>query len=178
MNTPNNKRRKKSQDNIKLVFIELIQNKELKDITVTDICEKAKLNRSTFYANYLDVYDLADKIKEELEQEIIDLYPEEVKSKKSSNNFLKLFYHIKDNQLFFKTYFKLSYSIETKMGYDLALASLFYNNENIDYHIEFFAGGFNAIIKKWLDEGCKKTPEEINQILIDEYKNKNIDMPL
>lgn len=176
MNIPNNKRRKKSQESIKLVFIELIQNRELKDITVTNICEKANLNRSTFYANYLDVYDLAEKIKEELEQEIMDLYPEEVKLQKSSNNFLKLFYYIKENQIFFNTYFKLTYGVETKMGYDLALASLFYNNENIDYHIEFFAGGFNAIIKKWLNEGCKKTPEEINQILIDEYKNKNINL--
>lgn len=174
MNTPNNKRRKKSQEKIKLVFIDLIQNKELKEITVTDICKKAKLNRSTFYANYLDVYDLANKIKKELEQEIINLYPEERKLKRSSHNFLKLFYYIKENQPFFNTYFKLTYGIETNIGYDLALASLFYNNENIDYHIEFFAGGFNAIIKKWLSEGCIKTPEEINQILIDEYKNKNI----
>lgn len=176
MNTPNNKRRKKSQESIKLVFIHLIQNKELKDISVTDICEKANLNRSTFYANYLDVYDLAEKIIEELEQEIMELYSEEVESHRSSNDFLKLFYHIKENQLFFTTYFKISSGIETKMGYDLEIAKLFYNDNNIDYHIEFFAGGFNAIIKKWLNEGCKKTPEEINQILIDEYKNKNINI--
>lgn len=174
MNKPNNQRRKKSQEKIKLVFIDLIQNKDLKDITVTDICRQARLNRSTFYANYLDVYDLAEKIKAELEQEIMDLYSDEVKSQRSTHNFLKLFYHIKENQLFFHTYFKLSHHLETKMGYDLELAALFYNNDNIDYHIEFFGGGFNAIIKKWLSDGCKKSPEEINQILIDEYKNKNI----
>ncbi len=34
--------------------------------------------------------------------------------------------------------------------------------------------GLNAIIKKWLNNGCKENPEEINQILKDEYKNKNI----
>ena len=44
---------------------------------VTDICKKANLNRSTFYANYLDVYDLADKIKEKLESDVAELYQDE-----------------------------------------------------------------------------------------------------
>ena len=63
MNTPNNKRKRDSQERIERVFIELIQTKELNEITVSDICNKADLNRSTFYANYIDVYDLVDKIK-------------------------------------------------------------------------------------------------------------------
>ena len=32
--------------------------------------------------------------------------------------------------------------------------------------------GINAIIKKWLYNGCQETPEEINQVLIEEYQNK------
>ena len=64
MNTPNNKRRKESQERIEKVFVELIQKKEINKISVTDICKKAKVNRSTFYANYIDIYDMADKIKE------------------------------------------------------------------------------------------------------------------
>ena len=84
-------------------------------------------------------------------------------------------YHIKDNQLFYISYFKLSAILNGfSIGYDLELAKLFYNNTNIDYHIEFFSAGFNAVIKKWLNEGCKKTPEEIESIIKDEYKNKNI----
>ena len=34
--------------------------------------------------------------------------------------------------------------------------------------------GLNAVVKKWLNNGCKESPEEINKILEDEYKNKNI----
>lgn len=48
------------------------------------------------------------------------------------------------------------------------------NSQYIDYHIEFFKAGLNAIVRKWLENGCKENPEEINQILKDEYKNKNI----
>lgn len=74
MNIPNNKRRKTSQEKIEKVFIELIQTKNINEITVTDICKKTNLNRSTFYANYLDIYDLAAKIRKKLELEVEKLY--------------------------------------------------------------------------------------------------------
>lgn len=77
MNTPNNRRKKESQEKIEKTFVELIQAKEIHEISVTDICKKTNLNRSTFYANYLDIYDLADKIREKLELEVDNLYKEE-----------------------------------------------------------------------------------------------------
>lgn len=77
MNTPNNQRRKESQNKIESIFIELLQSKEISQISVTDICKLANVNRSTFYANYLDVYDLADKIKTKLVHEVNNIYLEE-----------------------------------------------------------------------------------------------------
>ena len=177
MNVPNNKRKRDSQEKIEKVFIRLIQTKEINEISVTDICKLTKLNRSTFYANYIDIYDLADKIRLKLEDEVKNLYQEERTNKFNSNNFLKLFNHIKENQIFYKTYFKLksdSNILVNKFEYDSNLSKMLYNDNHIEYHIEFFMAGINAIIKKWLYNGCKEDPEEINQILIEEYQNKNI----
>ena len=77
MNTTNNKRRKESQEKIEKAFIQLIQNKEIEQISVTDICQKCNLNRSTFYANYLDIYDLADKIKDRMIEDFFNIYTDE-----------------------------------------------------------------------------------------------------
>ena len=43
---------------IKQAFGELLHEKELNKITVTDVVERANISRGTFYAHYLDVYDL------------------------------------------------------------------------------------------------------------------------
>ena len=105
MNTPNNKRKRDSQEKIEKTFLQLIQKKNITDISVSTICELANLNRSTFYANYIDVYDLADKIKDRLMNDFFETYKEEALSRQHSYDFLKLFKHIKDNQIFYKTYF-------------------------------------------------------------------------
>ena len=174
MNTPNNKRRKETRDKISKVFINLLQKKEITEISVTDICKLAKINRSTFYVNYLDIYDLADKIGQDLEQDVFSLYQEERDTNHNSNNFLKLFKHIKDNQIFYKTYFKLKMDQNLiTQEYDYQLSKELYDDKYIDYHMEFFKAGLNAIIKKWLDNGCKESPEEIESILKSEYLTKN-----
>lgn len=117
MNTKNNRRRRASIERIEKVFIELLQTKELQEITVSDICKLCELNRSTFYANFIDIYDLADKVREHLEEEVNRLYEAEKTQGFNSNDYLKLFRHIKENQLFYRTYFKLGYDNQFKLEY-------------------------------------------------------------
>ena len=173
MNTPNNKRKKASIEKIEKTFLQLIQKKNIEEISVSTICELSGLNRSTFYANYIDIYDLADKVKQQMEVEFAQFQLSN-HAKQNPDGYLNMFRYIKDNQIFFKTYFKLeSISASLPTQHNIELAEKYYDNKFIDYHIEFFRAGLNAIIKKWLNSGCKETPEEINEIITSEYKNKN-----
>ena len=173
MNVENNKRKKSSMEKIEKIFLQLIQKKNIEEISVSTICEKANLNRSTFYANYIDIYDLAEKIKKDMEIEFAE-FQISMNSKTDEKGYLNMFRHIKENQIFFKTYFKLeSISMSLPTQHHVELAEKYYDNKFIDYHIEFFRAGLNAVIKKWLNGGCKETPEEINEIISTEYKNKS-----
>lgn len=171
MNTLNNKRRKESRRKIETALIRLLQHTELGKISVTDICKAAQVNRTTFYANYLDIYDLAEAVQKSLEEEVLGLYQKEWEEGRSSHDFLKLFYHIKENPLFYKTYFKLNTEGKVRfVGYNIEDALARFDNRHIEYHIEFFANGLNAVIRKWLDNDCLEAPEEIFEIIADEYK--------
>ena len=170
MNTANNKRRRESKKRIKNALVKLLQQYELNQISVTDICKIAEVNRTTFYANYIDIFDLADAVQKSMEEEVLGLYHEEMAKGQGSNDFLKLFRHIKENPIFYKTYFKLNVGGKFRFaGYDMAQAMSRYGNQYIDYHIEFFGNGLNAIIKKWLENDCRETPEEISSIIQAEY---------
>ena len=170
MNTKNNKRRKESQEKIEKAFIELLQTNELKKITVSDIIKNTGLNRSTFYANYMDIFDLADKTREILEKEFSNLFADYDYFNETTGA-LKMFLHIRENQIFYNTYFKLCYDDKFLIStYDKKRAEMEHIDSNIKYHIEFFRNGLNAIIKLWLAGGCKESPEEMTAVLKKEYR--------
>ena len=103
MNVKNNKRRRDSQDKIEKAFIELLQTREIKDITVSDIIKNTGLNRSTFYANYIDIFDLADKTREKLENDFSNLFAD-YDYFNGNTGALRMFTHIKENQLFYEQF--------------------------------------------------------------------------
>lgn len=170
MNTKNNKRRKESMAKIEGVFVELIQTKEIEHVSVSEICKKAEINRSTFYANYIDIYDLAEKIIERLCNDLLALSDPYIEDVRKRLDFTRVFIHIKENQMLYKTYFKLGSMDMGIVGIDEEAAAMFFDMKYLDYHIEFFKNGFNAVVKKWLNDGCRETPEEMNNILRSEYK--------
>ena len=51
---------------LKQALLDLMQHKPVNKITVKEICERAELNRATFYAHYSDCFDLLESIEEEL----------------------------------------------------------------------------------------------------------------
>lgn len=172
MNVKNNKRRRESQEKLEKAFVELLQNREIKDITVSDLIKITRLNRSTFYANYLDIFDLADKTRQRLENDFSNLFADyDYFSERSGA--LKMFQHIKENQIFYQTYFKLCYDDKHLISiYDPKRAEVEHMDSNIRYHIEFFRNGLNAIIKLWLAGGCKESPEEMAEVLKMEYRGR------
>ena len=172
MNVKNNKRRRESQEKIEKAFVELLQGRDIKDISVSDLIKMTQLNRSTFYANYIDIFDLADKVREKLEKEFSNLFADYDYFNERSGA-LKLFTHIKENQLFYKTYFKLCYDDKHLVSiYDSRRAAKEHMDSNIKYHIEFFRNGLNAIIKLWLAGGCQESPEEMAEVLKQEYRGR------
>ncbi len=168
MNTKNNKCRRESVKKIESAFVQLLQERELREITVADICKQTGLNRSTFYANFEDVFALADHLRDKLEQDFSAQFAED-----SNRTALTMFEHIRENQLFYKTYFKLGYEDRQQtLVYDALRAAKDFENKNIRYHIEFFRSGLNAMIKMWLAGGCEESPKEMAEILQQEYKGR------
>jgi AcrR family transcriptional regulator len=55
----------KTKEAINRAFLELFSEKELEQITINEIADKANVNRGTVYLHYSDKYDLLDQCIEE-----------------------------------------------------------------------------------------------------------------
>lgn len=60
----------KTKKNIRDAFLELRKKHSLDEIKVNALCEKAMVNKTTFYNHYQDIYELSD----ELEAEVLDSF--------------------------------------------------------------------------------------------------------
>ena len=177
MNIKNNKRRQETVHRIESAFLEFLKNQDISKIKVTAICDRAGINRGTFYANFLDVYDLADKLHTRLIQEVNDLFESDIQLQNTNTDFIKLFEHmfehIRKNQELYHLYFKLGYDdIDNLKMYAFYQFAHNFKEQNLHYHVTFFKSGFNAIIKTWLNNGCKETPQEMRDILLLEYQGR------
>ncbi|SEP47332.1 TetR/AcrR family transcriptional regulator [Propionispora vibrioides] len=64
------RRIKKTKDAIQTAFSKLLSANSMEDITVKKLCEKADINKSTFYLHYKDIYDCADCLRDTILDEV------------------------------------------------------------------------------------------------------------
>jgi hypothetical protein len=74
MNIKNNERFQNTEIKIQQALLEMLEYKDFSKITVREICSIAHTNRSTFYAHYLDVFDLIDKTECTMHEKLLSLY--------------------------------------------------------------------------------------------------------
>lgn len=65
----NDLRVKNTKKRLRQTFAHLMFEKPLQNITVAELCTRAEINRSTFYAHYSDIYDLQQKLELEIYSE-------------------------------------------------------------------------------------------------------------
>lgn len=109
LNVKNNQRFRETEIRMESAMLELMKNTEFNKITVKKICEEAKVNRSTFYAHFIDIYDMLDKMEVELRKEMLDSYSEgntEENQIFSEKSFIRFLSHIKKTNTFTKLIYR------------------------------------------------------------------------
>lgn len=171
MNTRNNKRSINSQEMIEKAFTELLNTHHTRKITVQTICKLANVNRTTFYTHYADVHDLQNKIEEKLSSQIQEIFKDALYDKTKMNDaFCRMFYFIKEHKAFYKVF--LEYHNMSFLKTILKRTEPVANN-NVDftnYHVSFFTAGVSEMVRIWLNSNCREKPEELAQIIYEEYR--------
>ncbi|MCH4184761.1 MAG: TetR/AcrR family transcriptional regulator [Eggerthellaceae bacterium] len=57
-------------------FYEIRTSMPLEKVTVTSVCKKALVNKSTFYAHYRDIYALSNEMEDALVDKMMESFPE------------------------------------------------------------------------------------------------------
>lgn len=156
-------------------LLELMRERPVDKISVKELCERADINRGTFYSHYSDQYDLLRQIEDELTQEIMASVQVQVEAGGIIEMLTRIFRTIEGNHelcsvLFSeygdKEFIKRLLNIakaESIKGWREVLPGAPENVLELMY--EFCANGSIAIIQYWLGSGMRESPEEITEFI-------------
>ncbi|MFW2488670.1 TetR/AcrR family transcriptional regulator [Clostridium chromiireducens] len=156
---------------IKNSLLELMKERPISKVTVTDICKKADINRNTFYSHYANQFELLSNIEGELYEEIRQVAERTL----NLENYEKLSYeickYIKANSnicgvLFSENGDKELLERILYISHELNIEKWKKEEKYIDQKLfdnwyTFTAYGTIAVIEKWVNGGMKESPSKI-----------------
>lgn len=167
----------KTKRSIKNAFVELLSEKDIDDITIKEIADRAVINRKTFYNYYKGVYQIVD----EIENEIVETFDSAVKGidlkaqmKEPSLIFEKLTSIINNNIDFYGALLKTNGNIGLvfkikkvlKAKAQEGFASQFdIDSEKLAFMMEYAISGMISVYQSWFNSGRKQPIEEISDIV-------------
>ena len=175
MNIKNNARYKMSSKKIETAFLTLILNHRYEDITISQICKQANINRSTFYCHYDDINDLIIKIESKFAKGMANIF--KYGERQTHEAFIEMFTFVKENKYFYKAFLNIPYTsfAETSIKMDILKniennsSVVKSNNIGVFYRASFFGAGIKEMCRLWIDRDCVESPEDMAKLLIEEY---------
>jgi len=162
---------------IKESFLNLLEKKDISQITVKEICEDADINRATFYSHYTDVYDLLKKIEDEFLDNVNAYLSQLDKKEKNADDYTlaeRIFDYIKDNAKLCR----LLLSERGDISFQKKIMTIVYDTiseltdinkiskEDADYVYSFTITGCVGIVQKWFDDNMKKSSRFMSETVI------------
>lgn len=156
-------------------FLELLDTKDFAEISIKNICAKAKLNRSTFYLHYNNTYDLLQETQAYIMNSLWEQYGEKKLPKDLTNvpaeelDFTSLEYlvpylqFIKDNKTIFSVYLKNLHNFDGNATSEFFLNEVFIpilekngvtDKTITNYMMRYYLTGITAIVAEWVRKDC------------------------
>lgn len=168
-------------------FLHILEKKNFEYITVKEICEKAGVNRSTFYLHYENIGDLLSESVEYIINQFrayMQTSTEDFITKLSDCPLDELYLvtpkyltpylnYIKDNKRLFKTVLQNSSALRLENSYagltKYVLTPILERygiaEHNRKYIMTFYIHGLMAIINEWLKDECITPVEQIIEVM-------------
>ena len=169
----------KTKNGIHQALLQLLQNKPLTQIKVTELCKAANINRGTFYFHYEEVGDVFKELFEEMMLDLKESYDEPYKRTNHLTvetldpNTIRIFHHIKKYEDFYTIV--LSENVSMTYYYMLfdAVRSIFINDNHSKaydslkgYLYSYTTNAILGLIIEWYRRDFQEYAKEMNVKLV------------
>ena len=178
MNQAGNSRHQETEKLLQGALMTLLERKRLKNITVRELCEMARINKATFYRHYQDVYALAEKTEQGIQSGLIRLLDPGrdrlLTEPIGREELVSVLDYIGKHAAFYREYLKTgrdSFLDERfRHLWDAFFVPQFHalgvtSERRMQYYYRFYRAGMLTTILDWLETGMQEPPKELASIL-------------
>ncbi|MCM3024665.1 TetR/AcrR family transcriptional regulator [Bacillus ginsengihumi] len=170
----------KTKEALHNTLLELLNEKALEDISISEICRKAKINRGTFYLHYNQIEDLFEEYFKEITADLARSYQEPyrhvsvLKTSELEPSTIRIFHHIEK----YKSFYRIIFSKKVPLRYYYLLFEklnhLFLQDkemsfkEGINYQLycSYQANAIIGMIIHWYQNDFSYSPSYLNNQLV------------
>lgn len=162
-------------------MIELLEEKEFEEINVMELCERAGVNRSTFYSHYNNTRELLEEVHIIFNEELNKSYNAENQITRQNTALVledELVYYlefIQAHRTFFKSYMdhlgnfkrdEFYTSVKNTALIPMLKRKNITDETTINFVSQFYLQGIAAIIKDWIYNDCAEDITYIAETII------------
>ena len=166
-------------------FIQLMQQKPVKDISVRELADLVDINRSTFYLHYTDIYDLLEQTENNLMEQflsIIDTNQTEHTLQDFEKKLERFFTVLSENQPLCRALMSPNGDIAFVRRLEKLIAEngikklrRLSNEKDLDaqdleYVTSFFLSGCIGMVDLWLQNNCKQSAQHMATISVNLFR--------
>lgn len=175
---------------LKEALLDLLQGKTIDQITVSELCRKAGVNRNTFYSHYVSPEELFSEIEHDFSEKIFRIIENTVgegdyyllllntlNAMAEEPEVIRTLLQEKGNQPFLTRFISIAFKrvmeLWDEQGWKI-------NSEDQAMIYRFVTGGAEWIVFHWLQEGMRTPPEKLARKLslltgdiIEKYSGKS-----
>lgn len=164
----------KTRQNIRNALTSLMSEQELSDITITALCERAQINRKTFYRHYRAISDVITEFEDELLSDFAHILRSSNTSMFDIGSVLgEISALISSNQDYFVRLLKLNPELFSggrvkamlRRAIEIALRDLGVIQDEQTLHAlsEYTVSGVLSLYSAWFDGGCTGSLDTVTE---------------
>ncbi len=164
---------------IREAMLELLKKESIQNISVSELCQCAGINRTTFYNHYDGTYEVLAEIEENFLSQLVVSEDSTAKSGNLAQHIEALCTRLQQNSevaiLLLNNNVDPQFSQKLLSGQGLSgvwqqLGSG-YSTEERELLADFLRGGAYAMVCRWLVGGCRQTPRQVAVLLAKTIEN-------
>ena len=155
-------------------LFKLLETKDFTDITISEICKLANVNRTTFYAHYDNTYDLLEEARDNVMSKFFSNFSSVIQGSNPLEMEAEIFISdvfiipylnfVKENKRIIKVFCDNLNTFNTNEIYNLLFEKLWipicnkkglHDRTIINYMSKFFLNGINSIVIEWINNNCE-----------------------